>query len=99
MIQMQQLFQSGQKVIDVTPNNELHIIYPDGDNSVYFYLRSKITSSYEFLIEWNGNKWNVTPHNKENADVFFNIMKRYPQIYTNFVKKIFANKNTSKING
>lgn len=94
---IQQLFQNEQKIIDITPNNELHIMYPEGDNSVYFYLRSKITSSYEFLIEWNGNKWNVNQHNKGNANEFFNIMKQYPQIYKNFIRKIIANKNRNKI--
>jgi hypothetical protein len=98
---IKQLFQQdpGQKILYVDLNSDLHIINPDGDKSVYFYLKNHADLSYTFLIEWNDNKWNVNVHNKWNANMFFNIMKRYPQIYKNFVKKIISNRNMSKING
>lgn len=96
---IKKLFQieQGQKIINIDSNSDLHIMYPDGDKSVYFYLKNHIDFSYKFLIEWSGNKWNVNPHNKENADVFFLLMKKYPQVYKNFIKKIVSDKNAPKV--
>lgn len=90
------LFHHEKNIIEITPNNELHIFFPDGDKSIYFYLRSKITGSYEFLMEWNENRWKYNIYNKDNANTFFNLMKRYPQIYKNFIKKLIKNKNGQK---
>jgi hypothetical protein len=96
---IKQLFQKEQNCETVTldKNNDLIVMYPDGDKSVYFYQKNYINNSVSLLVEWNGNKWNVDAHNKDSANMFFYYMKLYPHVYKNFIKKIITNKNQPKI--
>ena len=96
---IKQLFkkEENSEIITLDKNNDLIIMYPEGDRSVYFYQKNYITNNVSLLIEWNVNKWNVDAHNKDSANMFFYYMKLYPHIYTNFIKKIIKSKNQPKI--
>jgi hypothetical protein len=96
---IKQLFQKEENSETVTldKNNDLIIMYPEGDKSIYFYQKNYITNSVTLLIEWSGNKWNVNSHNKDLANMFFYYIKLNPHIYSNFIKKIIKNKNQPKI--
>ena len=84
-------------VVTIDKEHDLIIATPEGDDSIYFYIRDYIHNNSSLLVEWKHGKWNVDPHNKDKADEFFYYMKQHYHIYKNFVKKVIQSKNKISI--